>query len=231
MDTKKCVKCKIVKPLNEFNFRKRSKDGYSYYCKECHNQRNREWRESYPEKNRASRAKCRESYQKYYLENREKICAKQAEYRKKNPAKAVERYRLWRKANPEKFRAIGRRAHQKRRSTLKGRMHARIRWAVRKMLHGGKGGRKLESVVGFTTDQLIKNMEKKFTKGMTLALLKEGKIHIDHKIPVKVFNFEKPEDDDFKKCWSLNNLQPLWAKDNLSKGAKLDKHFQPSLVF
>lgn len=26
--------------------------------------------------------------------------------------------------------------------------------------------------------------------------------------------------DDFKECWKLTNLQPLWAIDNLKKGNK-----------
>jgi len=45
-----------------------------------------------------------------------------------------------------------------------------------------------------------------------------------------VFNFTNPDHMDFKKCWALKNLQPMWAKDNIIKGAKLDKHFQPSLL-
>ena len=49
--------------------------------------------------------------------------------------------------------------------------------------------------------------------------------------PFSVFNFEKPEDADFKKAWALKNLRPLWKVANLSKGAKLKKAFQPSLVF
>lgn len=55
-------------------------------------------------------------------------------------------------------------------------------------------------------------------------------IHIDHKIPLAVFNFNTAEDCDFKRAWALENLQPLWAKDNLSKGAKLENPFQPSLL-
>jgi 5-methylcytosine-specific restriction endonuclease McrA len=54
--------------------------------------------------------------------------------------------------------------------------------------------------------------------------------HIDHKIPISVFNFEKPEDYDFKRCWNLKNLQPLEKFKNMSKGNRLDKHFQPSLA-
>jgi 5-methylcytosine-specific restriction endonuclease McrA len=54
---------------------------------------------------------------------------------------------------------------------------------------------------------------------------------IDHIIPVAVFNFEKPEDMDFKRCWELKNLRPLWKNDNRRKGARLTAPFQPSLIF
>ena len=49
-------------------------------------------------------------------------------------------------------------------------------------------------------------------------------------IPKSAFNFETAEDADFKKCWALENLQPLWAKDNLRKSNKIHKPFQPSLA-
>jgi len=58
-----------------------------------------------------------------------------------------------------------------------------------------------------------------------------GKLHIDHKIPVSVFNFNKTQDIDFKKCWALKNLQLLPAIENIKKNNKLNKHFQPSLIF
>jgi hypothetical protein len=48
--------------------------------------------------------------------------------------------------------------------------------------------------------------------------------------PITAFNFNTPEDIDFKRCWALSNLQPLWARDNLSKQNKLIKPFQPSLL-
>ena len=34
--------------------------------------------------------------------------------------------------------------------------------------------------------------------------------------------FKDTNDTEFKYCWSLCNLQPLWAKDNLSKNNKVD---------
>jgi hypothetical protein len=27
----------------------------------------------------------------------------------------------------------------------------------------------------------------------------------------------KPEHRDFKRCWALKNLQPMWEKENLEK--------------
>lgn len=31
-----------------------------------------------------------------------------------------------------------------------------------------------------------------------------------------------PDDPEFRECWALSNLQPLWAKDNMSKHARTD---------
>jgi hypothetical protein len=36
--------------------------------------------------------------------------------------------------------------------------------------------------------------------------------------PVASFHFATYDDPDFKACWSLSNLQPLWAIENLRKG-------------
>ena len=94
-------------------------------------------------------------------------------------------------------------------------------------LKDGKNGRGWEKLVGYTAKQLIKHLEKQFGLGMSWD--NYGEWHIDHEIPVSVFNFIKPEDIDFKRCWALSNLQPMWAYDNLSKGSKINKHFQPYL--
>ncbi len=53
---------------------------------------------------------------------------------------------------------------------------------------------------------------------------------IDHKIPVAVFNFERPGDLDFRLYWSLKNLRPLEAKENNHKQDKLDNPYQPALL-
>ena len=44
-----------------------------------------------------------------------------------------------------------------------------------------------------------------------------GKWHVDHKKPISLFNKNTPA----HIVNALSNLQPLWAKDNLSKGKRL----------
>ena len=90
-------------------------------------------------------------------------------------------------------------------------------------------GRRWETLVGYTAQDLIKHIESQFVDGMNWE--NRHRWHIDHIIPVSAFNFTEPEHIDFKRCWALENLQPLWAKDNMRKHAKLDKPFQPSLAF
>ena len=57
----------------------------------------------------------------------------------------------------------------------------------------------------------------------------EGKLHIDHIIPISAFNFTKPEHINFKRCWGLSNLRLLPAKENRIKKDKIIKPFQLAL--
>jgi hypothetical protein len=44
--------------------------------------------------------------------------------------------------------------------------------------------------------------------------------HVDHIIPLSSFDLTDPE--QFKKACHYSNLQPLWAKENLSKGSRYE---------
>jgi len=44
--------------------------------------------------------------------------------------------------------------------------------------------------------------------------------HVDHIKPVALFNFNAPDDKEFKECWSLENLRPLEKIENIKKGKK-----------
>lgn len=75
----------------------------------------------------------------------------------------------------------------------------------------------VEKLLGYSVQQLRTHLERQFTKGMTWDKFKNGEIHIDHIIPKKSFNLSCRE--EWKVCWSLPNLRPLWARQNISKGA------------
>lgn len=63
---------------------------------------------------------------------------------------------------------------------------------------------------------LNQNVEKKFDENMSWN--NYGKWHIDHIIPISWWEYNSKNDREFKQCWGLANLQPLWAKDNFIKG-------------
>ena len=72
-------------------------------------------------------------------------------------------------------------------------------------------------LVGCTPTFLKEYLEAKFKDGITWD--NYGEWHVDHIIPCASFDLTKEEEQ--KKCFHYTNLQPLWAEENLSKGAKV----------
>jgi len=199
---------------------KKSKEQKKEYQKEYYElnkEKSKEYQKEWYESNK-------EKIKKYRELNREKMKEYHKEYRELNREKSKE----YRELNREKMKEWNREYHKKRyRSDLKYRLNSRISIAIGSSLKGGKKGRHWETLVDYTLDELRKYLESKFKKDMTWD--NYGKWHIDHLIPISAFNFSLPKHIDFKRCWDLSNLQPLWAKENWSKGSKLSNPFQLSL--
>jgi hypothetical protein len=85
-------------------------------------------------------------------------------------------------------------------------------------LKGGKAGRSWAGFVDYTLEELVVHLERQFLPGMSWDNRSEW--HIDHIVPQSSFRFETPECPGFRTAWSLTNLRPLWAKDNVRKQAK-----------
>ena len=96
-------------------------------------------------------------------------------------------------------------------------MSGRIRHAL-KTAFIKKNGKHWENLVGYTKEELKVHLERLFQSGMTWDNHSIKGWHIDHIKPVSSFNLTSYDCEDFKKCWALSNLQPLWAKDNMHKG-------------
>lgn len=119
---------------------------------------------------------------------------------------------------------------KRRKKDLKFRLNLNISTAIYFSLKGNKNGRHWEELVGYTLMELKSHLEKTIPDEYTWQDYLNGKLHVDHIIPISVFNFSEATHLDFKRCWALKNLQLLPAIENLKKQNKLNTAFQISLV-
>jgi hypothetical protein len=218
---RKCYRCKKVKDLSEFRKDKSRKYGYSYICNLCFKERSKIYylknKETILNRHRIYRLnnleKCRESSRTANKKSRENNPQKYKEINKKWYEKhGKEHMRNWRKNNPEKSILINRKHDEKY------KLNRRFRTLIYQSLKGNKNGNHWEDLVGYTLKELIQHLENQFREGMTWDNYGKYGWHIDHRRPISSFNITSYNDPEFKECWALKNLQPLWAKENLSKG-------------
>lgn len=162
----------------------------------------------------------------YYYNNKEKIKEGNKLYYRENTEKISERNKIWYNNNREKYNNY---LVNKRKTDLRFNLNCRMKSTICESLKGNKKGHHWETLVGYTLDDLLKRLKETMPDGYTWQDYLKGKLHIDHIIPISAFNYTKPEHLDFGRCWALENLQLLPAKENLVKGSKLTKSFQLAL--
>lgn len=171
----------------------------------------KEWAIANPEKAKALSLK-------WYENNKEKAILRVANWVLNNHERVKEIKResmkRARKSDPDRYSS----AKKERRKNPGVRLHESCSAAIRRSLIGNKSGASWEYLVGYTVVHLKEHLEKLFVNGMCWE--NYGEWHIDHIRPVSSFSFESAKDKEFLDCWSLSNIQPLWAFDNLSKGNK-----------
>lgn len=207
---KRCTKCKQIKAFSEFYKGWRRIDGLKSECKKCHNEYSRLWRI----KNKKKAVKYLKEYKKI---NKEKLSKYWKNYGKLNKERRTENRRIWAKKNRERSRAVQRKwTRMKRATDPKYRCNMNMSGAIRVAIRGGKNGKKWEQIVGYTLKDLIKHLESQFDEKMSWD--NYGPYwHIDHIKPKNRFNYQSSDDVEFKKCWALENLQPLEAYKNFAK--------------
>ena len=103
-----------------------------------------------------------------------------------------------------------------RRQVRKAQNRCGIADVMRSAITRGGESKTVERKLGYTIQELRTHIERQFTKGMSWDAFMGGAIHIDHVRPQA--SFDLSDDDQWEQCWHMANLQPLWARDNLSKG-------------
>jgi membrane-associated HD superfamily phosphohydrolase len=91
---------------------------------------------------------------------------------------------------------------------------------VNHALRGSKSGQSILKHLSYTMKELKDHLEKQFDSNMSWN--NYGSYwHIDHVYPQSLLPYTSMNDDNFKKCWALSNLQPLEATENMRKSNKI----------
>ena len=122
-------------------------------------------------------------------------------------------------ANPELYKNKSKKWKNENKEKIclyKKQPHVRIRHnqAKRVKLLLGNGA-KTDKLVGCTGKQLKTHLENLFQEGMTWDNYGFYGWHIDHKKSLSSFDLSDPK--QASEAFNYKNLQPLWAKDNLTK--------------
>lgn len=223
---KTCTLCGEAKPFTDFHRQSNTKDGHCCWCKPCKS-----------EKKRAA-----------YSVNAENIKARVAAYRVANPEKTADAKRAAYLKKHDQYKAKFRAAYRRdpdrkkkyqseyrrnnllavnaataryKRERLRSDPLFRAEYSMRSRVFQAfrnkrlpKRGRTLE-ILGCGWNELKAHMEERFTEGMSWD--NYGSWHVDHIIPLSSATSEA----ELVRLCHFTNLQPLWAADNIRKGARI----------
>lgn len=216
---KLCSRCKQTKNIVDFYLCSNNK--YSHYCKICSYEKANEW---------AINNKSRKSINRklFYLLHKEKEKLYQKEYYYNHIPQIKEYYRK----NKNRFIKdkesinvnIAYRVKHDIQFKLRKSLHNRL-LTIKKNINCFSEDKTME-LLGCTLTEFKNWIEKWFQQpennGMNWSEFFNNKIHLDHIIPCNMFVLNNSEERDI--CFHYTNLQPLWAKDNNSKGASYIGH-------
>ena len=197
-------------------------------CVECVRQRSKIYGKLYFQKNKE---RLRELRKKHAQNNREKYVEYQKKYRKKNPEaykKTIEKGKDKKKKSLARWYQKNKKQIQIRKYKrlkedhifrLKELVRSRIQSGLRHHVKGTKKSMKSIMYLGCSYQDYMVYLEKKFNKGMNWSNM-GGKYgwQIDHIKPLAKFDLSKKKDQ--LNAFNYKNTQPMWIKDNLSKGGR-----------
>lgn len=188
---KQCCKCKLWLDELNYNKDKGKSDGLSTQCKFCANKNSK----------------------KYYQEHKEQKLKYQHKYREQNTEEINRKKKEHYYRNQDRINTERREKYLKYKDNAKYKLNRAISKAVYEALKGAKSEQHWEDLVNYSIQDLKEHLESQFTSEMSWDNF-GNYWEIDHIVPRNLFNFNSSEDHDFKICWSLMNLRPLYWLDN-----------------
>lgn len=134
----------------------------------------------------------------------DRLNAEKREYVARNRQKVTDRQNEWAK---KKLRSDPMFALKKRIRSLLSNAFASV---------GSSKNQETQAILGCSFDEFQAHIERQFLPGMSWDRMGH-EIHIDHIVPLATATCEQ----DVVALNHHTNLRPMWAKDNISKGAKV----------
>lgn len=203
-----CTVCGETLPATTefFSTCRLSPDGLRSWCKVCAAEAQRQYRLAHMEQEKA-----------YRMSHHEKRRTSGHAYHQQHRTQARKYHATYRQRHRAEINEVQREARRKdQRARLDHGSTNALWWSLR---HGRKHGSWAE-FFPFSFAELKAHLENRFRDGMSWA--NYGEWEIDHIRPRSAFRFTSPQDLGFKECWRLENLQPLWAEENLLKGSRME---------
>ena len=219
---KKCNKCLLVLPIDNFSKKKQNSDGLQQKCKKCckkyyeenknrlkvmmdtYRKNNKEYFEKYRNNNKEYFEKYRNdnkeylkiNKQIYYQTNIHYIKKSVKEYDNKNKENKKKYNKLYKINNKEKIKLINNRYRKNRRLTDKNfKLTTNIRSLIVNSIHknGYKKNSKTELILGCTFDEFKHHLESQFESWMNWG------------------NYGNPKDGIFElnKTWDIDHIIPV----------------------
>jgi hypothetical protein len=187
---RKCSYCENYFELDKFNKNKGVSDGLNSSCKNCEHIITAKYRDSHRE-----------------------------EIRKRDNAKGPHKWAMFKETHKEEIEQKKKKReliNQEKRVLAKiaRSIRARIRDSIKRKSNGGRSTGLLGCDILFFRDYI----ESLFDSNMSWNNYGYYGWHLDHIIPCVMFDMTN--DDDVKKCFHYTNYQPLWRRDNQSKGGR-----------
>jgi hypothetical protein len=219
-----CGQCSLEKDILSFRHQAKSdKINISRICKKCDYENGKKRHKNFRE---LHREELKQVNKNYYTENKAEIKDRQKD---KKP--------IWDKIyyekNKKKIQQIqSRRAKERYQNDPNFRMRKVVSKAISRALklnNHSKNGKSCLNFLPYTIRQFKEYLESKFEPWMNwnnYGVYKADMLtwQIDHIIPQSDLPYISMEDENFKKCWSLDNLRPLSSKQNMMDGINKTRH-------